>query len=817
MKVRQRFTTRTLTLAALAAAGVGACGGGNNDSSERAVTVGSLAISAAASADIAGFQIDVTHSSVLVSSTFVGTSVGGATSSASTIVTLAPGLYAVKAKAMSAPGVALAGCTVGGGTIRVTAGQTSELTLNARCDTEPGAIAVTVGANFAPVLTQVAVEPSTTVAPCGRLTLTAEATDRDGDPIAFDLAVLPAAPTPVPSSAGAEPNSRHAVVNLEPPAPGDHTIRLRACDALGCGSLDIPLHVQDNGGNACSSTCDDQNPCTLDSKTAEGVCQNVTAPDSALCTSGALHVKLLGINDFHGQLDTGKLVSGRPVGGAAVLASYLEAAQSGLEDQTLIVHAGDLVGASPPSSALLEDEPSVQFLNTLANASCTVLDKLNPHCNIVGTLGNHEFDEGMTELLRLLNGGNFAQGPFLEDPYPGASFPYVSANVIVTASGQPLIRPFVVKEVHGVPVGFIGAVLKATPTIVTPTGVAGLTFLDEADAINAQVPALHALGVHAIVVTIHQGGFQSSYAGPTRPASLLTSGPEITDIVRRLDNDIDVVISGHTHAFTNAFLPNQNGKRILVTQAFSASTAYDDVDLLIDPVTKDVTSSVASIVTTFGDAGPGLTPDPRVAAIMAAANARVAPLVNQVFGTSPALTRTQNTAGESPLGDLIADSQLAAMASLGTQFAFMNPGGIRADLDAGDVTFGDLFTIQPFGNTLVKLDMTGAQIVTVLEQQWLGQTTPKILQIAGFDYTWDPSKPVGSRIVEVRLGGVPIDLAASYVVVCNNFLATGGDGFVGFKAGLNQVGGPVDLDAITEYVEAHSPLAVPAGNRIRNP
>ena len=238
-----------------------------------------------------------------------------------------------------------------------------------------------------------------------------------------------------------------------------------------------------------------------------------------MCTNGSLRVKLLGINDFHGQLDAAKKVGTRPVGGAGVLVSYLRAAQLGIEDQTFFVHAGDLVGASPPDSALLQDEPSVQVMNLLANSSCAYMDKMNPACNWVGTLGNHEFDEGRVELLRLLNGGNFATGPFLEDPYRGARFPYVSANVVDDTTGMPLIQPLVVKQTHGVPIAFIGAVLKQTPTIVTPTGVAGLRFLDEADAINSYVPGLKAMGVHTIVVTIHQGGFQSSYNGPTNPTA----------------------------------------------------------------------------------------------------------------------------------------------------------------------------------------------------------------------------------------------------------------------------------------------------------
>ncbi|HVR64663.1 MAG TPA: bifunctional metallophosphatase/5'-nucleotidase, partial [Polyangia bacterium] len=532
-------------------------------------------------------------------------------------------------------------------------------------------------------------------------------------------------------------------------------------------------------------------------------------------TGGNLHVKLLGINDFHGQLDQGKKVGTRPVGGADVLISYLKAARAGIEKQTLIIHAGDQVGASPPDSALLQDEPSISVLNLLANGACSVEDRLNPGCNIVGTAGNHEFDEGTVELLRLIDGGNFATGPFLEDPWRGARFPYVSANVLNTADGSTLLPPLVVKMVQGVPIAIIGAVLKQTPTIVTPAGVAGLTFLDEADAINSYVPGLKAAGIRTIIVTIHQGGFESSYTGPTKATAALSSGPEITDIVSRLDDEIDVVISGHTHAFTNAFLPNAHGKPILVTQAFAFSTAYDDIDLLIDPVSRDVVSKTAQIVTTYGDAGPGLTPDAQAAAITAAAFGRVAPLVTRVVGTATApFTRDENAAGESTLGDLIADAQREAQ---GTVASFMNPGGIRADLAAGDITWGELFTIQPFGNTMVNMNLTGAQIKDVLEQQFsgaFGQTVQRILKISGLTYRWNPAAPAGSKIISIQIGGAPIDPAASYLITTNNFLATGGDGFTKFTAGTNQIGGPIDLDVLISYVENHTPLTPAIDGRV---
>lgn len=501
-----------------------------------------------------------------------------------------------------------------------------------------------------------------------------------------------------------------------------------------------------------------------------------------------LAVKILAFNDFHGQLSAGRRVGTRPVGGAAVLASYLNAARLKQED-ALIVHAGDHVGASPPSSALLQDEPSISVLNLLGNEYCSDADRLNPRCNLVGTVGNHEFDEGRDELFRLLHGGNHPAGPFLEDPYLGARFPYVSANVVDAATGRPILPPYVIKVVRGMPIAFIGAVLKETPTIVTPSGVAGLAFLDEADAVNRYLPELTARGVRAVVVLIHQGGRQMPDRSVTGP---------LGDIVSRLGDEVDVVVSGHAHAFTNTVLRNHQGKEILVTQAFSSGTAYAEIDLAIDPATRDIVEKSAAIVTTYVDAGPGLAPDPRVAELVARAEALVAPLVDRVVGEAAAdIVRAQNAAGESPLGNLIADAQRAAM---GTDLAVMNPGGIRADVFAGPVTWGELFTVQPFGNSLVKMDLTGVQIYELLNQQWLNQPFPRLLQIAGFSYTWDGARPVGDRIVEVRRGGAAIDPSAVYTLTANSFLAAGGDNFTVLTLGTGRVGGPIDLDALVDYL-----------------
>ncbi len=548
-------------------------------------------------------------------------------------------------------------------------------------------------------------------------------------------------------------------------------------------------------------------------------------------------VRILGFNDFHGQLSA-RAVGARPAGGAAVLASYLRAAQAGMEERTFIVHAGDHVGASPANSALLQDEPAITFLNLLANRHCRYLESeerggfggeddedlddrfeewLAPRCNVLGVTGNHEFDEGIGELQRLLRGGNHPTGPFLESSWRGARYPTLAANVIDLATGRPVLPPYLVKRVDGVPVAFIGLVLKETPTIVTPTGVAGLAFLDEADTANAIVSRLKRRGIHAFVVVIHKGGFQSpSFGGATGPVPGAASDmADIQSVVTRLDDDVDVVVSGHRHSFTNALLRTASGKEILVTQAFSASTAYAQIDLELDRRTRDVVSKSAVVPTTWGDAGPGLAPDPAVAALVTAASDRVAPLVNLQVGTAlDALTRTASPAGEHALGSLIADAQRADVP--GAQAAFMNPGGVRADLDAGPITWGELFTIQPFGNSLVAMTLTGAQVKTLLEQQWVGQTSPRILQVSGITYSWSASAPAGSKVSDVVVGGAPLDPAASYRVVVNSFLATGGDNFRVLLGGVDLVGGAVDLDALIDHVKAQpgAQISAPAAGRI---
>lgn len=475
-------------------------------------------------------------------------------------------------------------------------------------------------------------------------------------------------------------------------------------------------------------------------------------------------VQILGINDLHGQLNVTRKVSGKNVGRADYLAAYLKQREAENKN-TLLVHAGDVVGASAPVSALLQDEPTIEFLNK------TGFD--------VGTVGNHEFDEGVAEMLRLVYGGNHPK----TGDFEGANFPYVAANLVYKDTGKTVLPPYVVKNVNGMPIGFVGVVLSDTPSIVIPSGVANVEFTDEADAINKAVAELKQQGVKAIVVLAHN-------PASSKPDGSNASG-ELVDIANKVDDEVDILFGGHNHAYLNA---NVDGK--LLVQSYAYGTAFSDVDVEIDPRTKDIVSKKAEIVTTYQD---GIEPDAEIEKLIEKYEGDVAPIVNEVIGTaSENITATQNESGESALGNLIADAQRSTM---DTDFAFMNPGGIRADIDAGEVTWGELYTVQPFNNDLVKMTLTGEQIRQLLNQQW-GVDRTRFLQISGLKYTWDSTKPAGQRVADITFpDGTPLDQSASYTVTVNSFIADGGDNFTVLKEGTNREVGPVDLDALVNYVK----------------
>jgi 5'-nucleotidase len=367
----------------------------------------------------------------------------------------------------------------------------------------------------------------------------------------------------------------------------------------------------------------------------------------------------------------------------------------------------------------------------------------------------------------------------------------------------------VIRRAGGIPIAFVGVVLEDAPSIVSAAGIAGLEFGDEADAINALVPTLRRRGVRAIVVLAHEGGQQSQPGGINDCNALV--GP-ITAIADRLSPQVDVIHSAHTH---QPYVCRRGGR--LLTSSASFGRLITDIDLELDPGSRDVAKAEAVNRIVTQDV-------PRNAAmsrLLARYQALAAPLRDRVIGaTAGPLTREQNPAGESTLGDVIADAQLAAtQAANGALAAFMNPGGIRADLDAGEVTYGEAFSVQPFGNSLVTLTLTGKQVDTLLEQQWCGQDPafPRILQVSKrVTYTWDPAKPACDRVEDasIRLGGAPVDAAGGYRVTVNSFLADGGDNFVVLREGTDRVGGGDDLDALEAYLAANAPLAVPPLDRI---
>ena len=516
--------------------------------------------------------------------------------------------------------------------------------------------------------------------------------------------------------------------------------------------------------------------------------------------SSDISIKLLGINDFHSQILTGEKVAARPVGSAPVLASYLRQAAKGYEQQTILLHAGDHVGASQPQSGLMQDEPGIMFFSMLGNTACTELGVESSECNLLGVPGNHELDEGPAEMMRLIYGGNHANGPFLASKYTGAGFPYVCANLVRSATNEPIFAPYLIKEIQGVRIAFIGALLANASAFLSPESLSGLTILDEVATVNQYARKLQAEGVHAIVLIIHQGGYQAVAENAADKDRL---GGDIARIASQLDSEFDVIFSGHTHTFHNIFVENADGKNMLVVQAWPKGSGFADVDLSIDPVNGEVTAIRSKIVTTWADAGPALQPDKKIAEFAARVEQMGNRLASQVVAKAAhPITRTTNEAGESALGDLIADAQRQVM---GTDFAFMQVGGIKADILPGGITKLDHFQVQPYNWNLIRLELTGQQIYDLLNQQWQEANGEGcFLQVSGLKYTWDAAQPAGQRVVEITRAGHPLDRTARYTVTVNEYLAGGGDNFTVLTGGVNPVVGPFLAEALLQYVQNQS-------------
>ncbi len=523
--------------------------------------------------------------------------------------------------------------------------------------------------------------------------------------------------------------------------------------------------------------------------------------------SNEVHLQILAINDFHGNIATTSGAFGG-VGRADFLASNIRAAEAEAEN-SITVSAGDLIGASPLISALFHDEPTIEAMNLIG------LD--------INGVGNHEFDEGAEELLRMQNGGSHpVDGDLDGDGFAGADFEFLAANVTVDATGETLFAPYTIKKYQGVKVAFIGMTLEGTPSIVTPSGVAGLTFHDEVDTVNALIPKLQKKNIEAIVVLLHEGGFASEGGGNGDGCGTLSGN--LADIVNRLDDAVDLVIGGHNNQRFACL--DVGGKA--VTMAYHSGRMFTDIDVTLNRVTKDMTVMSIDNKENFQD---GVTPAADLTALIDKYDALSAPLANAVVGDITAdLTETNNAAGESALGDVIADAQLAATAPAGlgdAVVAFMNPGGIRDDLFCAEisggeavceVTFGEAFSVQPFGNSLVTMTLTGAQIHALLVQQWVGQSSPRILQVSdGFTYTWDASLADADKVdaSSIKIGGVDVDAGTSYRVTVNSFLADGGDNFSVLTAGTDRLGGEIDLDALVTYFDDNTPPGVAPGPQDR--
>ncbi|MEV7032816.1 bifunctional metallophosphatase/5'-nucleotidase [Streptomyces sp. NPDC093272] len=542
-------------------------------------------------------------------------------------------------------------------------------------------------------------------------------------------------------------------------------------------------------------------------------------------------VQLLSFNDLHGNLEPPSGSSGRvteqqadgttktvDAGGVEYLATHLRQARRG-NPYSVTAAGGDMVGASPLISGLFHDEPTIEALNKLD------LD--------VTTVGNHEFDEGARELARLQNGGcHPTDGCYTDKKFKGADFPYLAANVLDEKTDRPILKPYWVWKKKDVKIGFIGVTLEGTPGIVSADGVKGLAFKDEVETINKYAKVLQRQGVQSIVALVHEGGFPASanynYDCDSPGAGSGISGP-IVDIAKNVTPAVDALVTGHTHTAYVCTIDDPAGRPRMVTSAASFGRLYTDTTLTYDRRTGDIARTAVKSANHVVSRDVAKASD--MTALIGKWNTLAAPIGNRAIGYISADVNSTGT--ESPMGDLIADAQLAYGRKLDpeTDLALMNPGGVRAGLtyaaqgSEGDgvVTYAEGFTVQPFANTVNLQDFTGAQVVQVLKEQVSGANAaaPKILlPSSGLTYTLDLTKTGADRVVtgSVKLNGTAIDPAATYRVATNSFLAGGGDGFTTLGQGTGDVVGTDDLTALADYLTANSsataPLAPPAADRI---
>ncbi len=499
---------------------------------------------------------------------------------------------------------------------------------------------------------------------------------------------------------------------------------------------------------------------------------------------GTVDLRILGVNDLHGNLEPLPGEEGRTVGGVASLDAHLDGRERDYPGRTIRVHAGDMVGGSPLVSGYYRDEPTVRAMNEIG------FD--------VGAPGNHEFDEGGEEMLRLLDGGSAdgsIEGP-PDERFSGTDFPYVAANVEYAGTGEAVLPSYAVVEREGVRVGFIGVTTPDTPLGLMPEVAAPFRFSDMSEAVNRQAAALQAKGIEAIVVLAHAGG-KAGRGGPEG---------EIFEETAHMSGAVDAVFSGHTHSILDERV---NGK--VVVQAGEYGKAFSMVDLKIDRRSGDVVRAEGEVLPVTNDT---VRPDPSLSALVERYRGDVAPVSDRVVSDARGIvTRAPNADGESAMGDLIADGQRAFA---GTDLAFVNSPGLRADLASGPVTYGKLFAVQPFGDDLVRMEMTGDAVLRLLDQQHEGGRS-RVLQVSGLRYAIDPDRPEGRRVTRAAMeDGRPINRGRTYTVAADAFLAAGGDGFAAFEEGRNRrVAGKV-IDALVSHLGSMpQPFAAPGPERER--
>jgi 5'-nucleotidase len=542
--------------------------------------------------------------------------------------------------------------------------------------------------------------------------------------------------------------------------------------------------------------------------------------DKGVPDARTVDVQVLQFSDFHGHLEPTVLsTNDRPpvvigtYGGAAYLAGLIDelSAQFDAETKhgvTYTVSSGDSIGGSTFESGLFQDEPTIEILNAIGLTASAV--------------GNHEFDEGVAELMRIVEGGNHPElGQFGEEPYAGTDFPYLAANVVSRETGEPILPPYAVESYKGVKVGFIGVVTDTTSALVSPGGISSVQFLDEATTINRYAAELQAQGVESIVALVHEGGDDDGlYPSPITTADVNAGCDTLTgailDINAATDAAVDVLLSGHSHNAFACLLEDPAGVDRPVIGPGDWGRVLSETTFKVDRKTKDVLRDTVQVANHVVDVAT-VTPDAEVQEIVDRWVAKSAVVGQTVIGsaTEPITGDSSGNRGiETPMADLVADAILWGTQESGAQIAFMNVGGVRASLDVGDVTYKEAYNVAPFGNLLVTLEMTGQQIEDVLNQQYQpipARGTRPMLALGvseGFSYTWDPatmSVVPGS----MTLNGTPIDLGATYRVGTLNFLAEGGDSFTAFTEAQFVAGGPEDLANLVAYIRATSPLTAP--------